>query len=216
MAEKLPGLMVWYLVFVFTTTCHEAAHALVAYWGGDMTAYEGGHVTLDPVPHIVRSPVGMVLLPILSYLQMGWMLGFASVPVNVLWGKKHPGRQALMSFAGPFTNLLLALLALVAMRALIGAHVLRFSAMHGQLVEVIGHSSRSPLGAMAMGLGVMFQLNVLLFLFNLVPIPPLDGAGVLEGALPDVFGGIYDWMRRLPGIELLGVLLAWQVFSRYA
>ena len=78
MTEKIQGLLVWYLVFLFSTTFHEFSHAFLAYKGGDLTAYETGHVTLDPSPHIRRSPIGMVLVPIISYVQLGWMVGFAS------------------------------------------------------------------------------------------------------------------------------------------
>ena len=66
---------VWYLVFLFSTTCHEAAHALAAKWGGDLTAFEGGQVTLNPIPHIRRSPFGMVIVPIASFALGGWMIG---------------------------------------------------------------------------------------------------------------------------------------------
>src|SRR5262245_6316291 len=117
-------LVVWYLVFVFSTTCHEAAHAWVAYRGGDLTAYSLGHVTLDPTPHIRRSPFGMVVVPLISFLWGGWMIGWASVPVNRRWAVDHPRRSALMSLAGPAANLLLASLALLAMRLLVAGDVL--------------------------------------------------------------------------------------------
>ena len=97
----IANLIVWYIVFVFSTTFHEFAHAFVAYKGGDLTAYEGGHVSLDPIPHIRRSPFGMVLVPLISFWQMGWMIGWASVPYDPEWGRRHPRRQALMSLAGP-------------------------------------------------------------------------------------------------------------------
>src|SRR5471032_1348344 len=76
MAETIQGLLVWYLVFLFSTTFHEFAHAFLAYKGGDLTAYETGHVTLDPFPHIRRSQIGMVIVPLISYVQLGWMVGF--------------------------------------------------------------------------------------------------------------------------------------------
>ena len=58
--------VIWYIVFLFSTTCHEGAHALAAKLGGDTTAFEGGQVSLNPIPHIRRSPVGLVLVPIIS------------------------------------------------------------------------------------------------------------------------------------------------------
>src|SRR6185295_17733342 len=120
MIHHVADLFIWYLAFVFSTTCHEAAHALVAQRGGDETAYVGGHVTLDPLPHIARSPFGMLVIPVISYLFNGWMMGWASVPVNAAWGRAHPRRAALMALAGPLANLVLAAVAFLAIRLLIG------------------------------------------------------------------------------------------------
>jgi len=217
MAEMLPGLLVWYLVFLFSTTFHEFSHAFLAYKGGDLTAYETGHVTLDPSPHIRRSPVGMVLVPLISYVQLGWMIGFASVPFNAEWGRLNPRRQALMSLAGPLANLLLAVIALGAMRILLATNVFQYAEVGGaQYVEALHGGARSPLNALAMALSVMLKLNVVLFLFNLIPVPPLDGAGVLSGFFPKSFGSLYERMRRIPAFEFLGLLLAWQVFPYLA
>jgi Zn-dependent protease len=217
MAEMLPGLLVWYLVFLFSTTFHEFSHAFFAYKGGDLTAYETGHVTLDPLPHIRRSPIGMVLVPLISYVQLGWMVGFASVPFNGEWGRENPRRQALMSLAGPLANLLLALIALGTMRVLLATHVFVYADVgSSQYVQAFAGSAHSPLNALAMALGVMLQLNVVLCLFNLIPVLPLDGAGVLSGLFPASFGALYERMRQMPAFEFLGLLLAWQVFPYLA
>ena len=209
-------LAVWYLVFVFSTTCHEAAHAWVAYRGGDLTAYSLGHVSLDPTPHIRRSPFGMVIVPIVSFLLGGFMLGWASVPVDRRWAVDHPRRAALMSLAGPLANLLLAALALTAMRLLVSAEVLEAptgSVLYQDLVVVPeGQALNSPLGALARALSVTLVLNVLLGLFNLVPIPPLDGASVLEGAAPRTTAKFFDRLREVPAFEFLGLMIAWRFF----
>jgi hypothetical protein len=107
---------IWYLAFLFSTTCHEAAHALVAKWGGDSTAFEGGQVTLNPIPHLLRSPFGMVVMPILSYLFGGWMIGWASAPYDPSWQRRHPHRSAWMALAGPAANFTLMLLSALAIR----------------------------------------------------------------------------------------------------
>jgi Zn-dependent protease len=218
MAELIQGLLIWYLVFLFSITFHEFAHAILAYKGGDHTAYETGHVTLDPLPHIRRSPIGMVLVPLLSYLQLHWMVGFASVPFNADWGRKNPTKQALMSLAGPMANLLLAAVALAALRTLLAVNVFQYSSDLGGLryVDPVGVSAHSPLGALATALSVMLKLNVVLCLFNLLPVPPLDGAGVLSGFFPGLFGALYDKMRQVPAFEFLGLIVAWRVFPYVA
>lgn len=218
MAELIQGMLIWYLVFLFSTTFHEFAHAFLAYKGGDLTAYETGHVTLDPLPHIRRSPIGMVLVPLISYVQLGWMVGFASVPFNAEWGEKNPTKQGVMSLAGPMANLLLALLALGAMRGLLALHVFQYTTDPNSIhyVEAVGAAGRSPLGALATALSVMLKLNVVLCLFNLIPVPPLDGAGVLAGFFPSSLGPLYQRMRQMPAFEFLGLLLAWQIFPYFA
>ncbi|MGC4091594.1 MAG: site-2 protease family protein [Polyangiaceae bacterium] len=161
--SSLPEFVVWYLVFVFSTTCHEAAHAFAALKGGDRTAYSMGQVTLDPLPHIKREPIGMVIVPILSF-QMGMMIGWASTPFDPSWGARYPRRWALMSFAGPLTNFVLAALALIAIKALASAGVFSLSAHHGGvqvgLVQLAaGHEFTSPLGALALALSALLKLE---------------------------------------------------------
>ena len=215
--HDVANLAVWYLVFVFSTTCHEAAHAWVAYRGGDLTAYSLGHVTLDPWPHIKRSPFGMVVVPIASFLLGGWMIGWASVPVNRRWAVSHPRRAALMSLAGPTANLLLATAALVAMRLLVANDVLvapntERIPLDSLVMVPDGHGLNTPLGALARGLSVLLVLNVILGLFNLLPLPPLDGASALEGAAPRATAGFYQRLREVPMFEFLGLMAAWRFF----
>ena len=83
-----------YIVFLFSTTCHEASHALVAKWGGDSTAALNGQVTLNPIPHIRREPWGMVVIPILAFLFMRRMIGWASAPFDPAWERRYPKRAA--------------------------------------------------------------------------------------------------------------------------
>jgi Zn-dependent protease len=206
---------IWYIVFLLSTVAHEAAHGLVAHLGGDSTAYQGGRVTLDPVTHIKASPVGMVLVPLITFFQMGWMMGWASVPFDSHWGKRHPRRQALMSLAGPTANLTLCLLGVIAIWALVTAGVLEVAPSMGfdRLVQAPGPvQPGSLLSGLAMGLSVLVTLNLALGLFNLVPFPPLDGAGVLEGFFPRSLGRLYEYLQSIPILGLVGLLLAWNVF----
>ena len=106
--------LVFYVVFLFSVTVHEAAHAWAAKRGGDLTAYLGGQVSLDPVPHIRREPFGMVVLPLATVILTGWPWGYASAPFDRGWARRHPRRAAWMALAGPAANLGLMLLAALA------------------------------------------------------------------------------------------------------
>ncbi|MDQ3995745.1 MAG: hypothetical protein M3303_01870 [Gemmatimonadota bacterium] len=78
--SEIADALTYFVVFLFSTTLHEAAHAWAALKGGDLTAYRGGQVSFDPLPHIRREPFGMVVLPLVSALATGWPMGFASAP----------------------------------------------------------------------------------------------------------------------------------------
>ena len=97
--------------FVFTASFHEAAHAWAALKGGDSTAYLGGQVSLDPMPHIHREPIGMIVIPIISLAMMGWPLGFASAPYDADWEWRNPKKAGWMALAGPAANLIIAFIA---------------------------------------------------------------------------------------------------------
>jgi len=157
--EMLTIGFISYVVFLFSTTCHEAAHALVAKLGGDDTVALGGQVSLNPIPHIRRSPYGMVIFPLLSFFLLGGsMIGFASAPYDPDWERRHPHRSAWMALAGPATNFLLMLLAVVALRVGISLHLFEQQ------------------GFVGISLYILFSLNLLLGIFNLLPAPPLDGS----------------------------------------
>ncbi|HLV22918.1 MAG TPA: site-2 protease family protein [Polyangiaceae bacterium] len=209
-------LVVWYLVFVFSTTFHEYAHAYLAFRGGDLTAYEGGVLSLDPLPHIQRSPVGMVIVPLISYIQLSWMIGWASVPFDPYWGRRYPRRQAVMSLAGPCANFLLAVLGIVALRVLLATDVF-FPPHRPSFTQLVvlepGADVRSIWAALAMLLSVLVNLNVLLGLFNLIPVPPLDGAGVVEGFASRKVAEFYQKLRETPLFQLAGLIVAWQLFA---
>src|SRR6516165_7519690 len=115
--EALVQGLIWYVVFLFSTTCHEASHSLAAKLGGDLTAFHGGQVTLNPLPHMRREPFGMVVVPLLGILTGGGIIGWASAPYDPMWQLRHPKRAALMSLAGPAANFTLVILAAIAMHA---------------------------------------------------------------------------------------------------
>jgi Zn-dependent protease len=207
----------WYLAFLFSTTMHEAGHALVALRLGDDTAQRGGQVTLDPIPHIRREPFGMVIVPILSYIMGGWMIGWASAPYDPEWARRNPRRAALMALAGPAANLLLCLAAVGLIR--LGLHFDWFSAPEqiSNVTRLVSANNPEGLGELAaVLLSVFFYLNLLLFIFNLIPLPPLDGSSLPLLLLSESAAEQYTAFLRSPGVSFIGMILAWQLFGSFA
>jgi Zn-dependent protease len=203
----------WYVVFLLSTTCHEAAHALAAKLGGDPTAFHGGQVSLDPLPHIRREPFGMVIFPILTYIVGGWMMGWASAPYDPLWAQRHPRRAAWMSLAGPGANLTLTILAAVAIHVGIwtGAFAHPESANFTHIAVAVKPGAME--GAATL-LSVMFSLNLLLGVFNLLPVPPLDGFDAVGLLLPERAAQRFQALgMRMGALSMLGLLIAWKVFD---
>jgi len=205
--------LVWYVVFLFSTTCHEAAHALTAKLGGDPTAFEGGQVTLNPIPHIQRSPFGMVLVPILSYALGGWMIGWASAPYDPHWARRHPRRSAWMAFAGPAANFTLMFLAAIAIRTGVAlGHFVppeSFSSYAEVVVPALGGAPTFSSSA----LSILFILNLLLGTFNLIPIPPLDGSSIIMLFMPETMALRYLDFLQGGSYMFLGLVLAWKAYD---
>jgi Zn-dependent protease len=203
--------VVWYVVFLFSLTCHEAAHALVAMWGGDPTAFRGGQVTLNPIPHMRREVFGTVVMPILSYALGGWMIGWASAPYDPRWRDRYPLRAAWMALAGPAANVTLALLAAVAIRLLIAGRVFARPDRVG-FTHVVDAARPGAAEAAAFLLSILFSLNLLLALFNLIPVPPLDGSSAIGLLLGENGARRFAALTRNPALAIGGLLLCWYLF----
>jgi Zn-dependent protease len=200
-----------YAVFVFSVTFHEAAHAFVAMRGGDLTAYHGGQVSLSPLPHMRREPFGMVVLPLLSVVISGWPFGYASAPYDPLWADAHPRRAAWMALAGPAANLLLVLVAALSIRGALAAGI--FQPPESVFFSRVVASDVSPLAeSSAMLLSVLFSMNLLLAVLNLIPVPPLDGAGALPLLLSNEAARRYRELGQ-SAFAWFGILIAWQLID---
>lgn len=214
--ESLALGFAWYLAFVFSTVLHEAAHAYTSWRLGDSTAYEGGQVSLDPMPHIRREPFGMVLVPLLSFFllyRQQFMIGWASAPFNPRWAHQHPRRSALMALAGPVANLLLVLVSGGILR--LGLELDWFQLPDvGRFTELAAAREGSILSGVAMLLSILFFLNLILFSFNLIPIPPLDGSGIVPLFLGRAAGQRYLEFVWQSNFSLFGIVIAWFVFPR--
>jgi Zn-dependent protease len=169
---------------------HEYAHARVARAQGDHTADELGRVTLNPIYHI--HPIGTIVVPLalLLFSQGRIAFGWAKpVPVN-LYAFRHPRRGLfLVSLAGPGSNVCLALVCGIALRLLAGAPDAGF------------------MQALTLILASVTMLNLYLAFFNLIPIPPFDGSGVVSALLPVEYAQKYEALGRYGTILVLGLLI---------
>jgi Zn-dependent protease len=211
-ADQIVIGMLWYVVFVISLTFHEAAHAFAAMKLGDKTAYHGGQVSLHPFAHIQREPIGMVVFPILTFFLNGWMMGWASTPYDPEWARRYPKRDILMSAAGPAANLLLVIIAAIIIR--VGMSLGYFYAPDTiTSTQVTAATKSGMVNSIALMVSILFTLNLILFLFNLLPLPPLDGSGLVPLFLQGEVLHKYKELVTHPTYQIIGLVIAWQGFK---
>ena len=182
------------VIVVGSVILHELAHGVVAYWLGDNTAKDAGRLTLNPIKHI--DPFMSILVPVLLYMLNAPVFGGAKpVPINTANLKWREWGMALVAIAGPMTNFLLAF-----------------------IFFLIGHFSGAIYGAGGELTLFIFReiifINLGFMLFNLIPIPPLDGSRVLYAIAPDNFRPILLNMERYGIIIVYCLILIFgQLFS---
>ncbi len=204
--------LLWYVVFLFSTVCHEAAHAWTALRLGDDTAARGGQVSLNPWRHVRREPIGMVAVPLLAWFTAGWMIGWASAPYDPAWARQKPRHAALMALAGPAANLLLVLAAALLIRVGLEWNVFTAPALlnSAHLTDAVDPGAWE---IAARALSVTLALNLLLCTFNLLPLPPLDGSSLPLLLLPAGWAAKYSAALQTPWLRLAGLWLAWRILS---
>jgi Zn-dependent protease len=193
-AETIATGLTTYIVLLFSLSFHEAAHAWAALRMGDDTALRQGRISLNPIVHI--DPLGTVLLPLMMFLSsgtplFGWAKPTPYNPANFRRDRSVGQGHVLVASAGPLSNLLLAVL---------------FTA--GLVVAVrtgLVHSSHDAVLRLLVA-GV--QINVILAVFNLVPLPPLDGSKVVAWGLPSSIADAYVRIMEPYGSWILLILFA--------
>ncbi len=219
---SLPTVIISFVALLFSLSVHEASHATAAYLLDDDTAARMGRMTLNPLAHI--DPIGTVLFPLLGLVLGGFFIGWAKPvlfnPARLTRRLQMKVSAAIIAMAGPLSNILLAVFFTVvttfAVRLLVPGGMSR-----GALADA---AFTGPEMLMEMGLetgwvvllamgGALVKLNILLAAFNLIPLGPLDGAGVLGGFLPDHLQYRYNafrynrfWFLGLILLMYLGVL----------
>lgn len=179
------NIVIVLLIILGSVILHELSHGLVAYWLGDDTAKVAGRLTFNPIKHI--DPFMSILVPVVLYLMHAPVFGGAKpVPINTRNLKWREWGMALVAVAGPFTNFLLALISFL-----------------------IGHFTGWLYGAGGETMGFIFAelilINLGFMIFNLIPIPPLDGSRVLYAIAPDGFRDI------LASVEQYGFIIVYML-----
>lgn len=197
-AQRIVNLftgMNWMIIpaALFTIVLHEISHGYIAYLLGDRTAKDSGRLTLNPIKHL--DVIGLLSMIIFGF---GWA---KPVPVNPYYFKHRKGGMALTALAGPMSNLLLALLGLLCFKGL-------------TLIPITSQTMYVILNGLAQFLYIFAMLNVGLAIFNLIPIPPLDGSKVVNALLPnEVYFKIMKYEQF--GFLVLLVLLNIPIFERW-
>lgn len=192
----IPQVIISLFVVLFAITIHEASHGWAAYKMGDPTAYAMGRITLNPIAHI--DPIGTILLPLILVIMGAPPFGWAKpVPVNPL-NLKDPRRDNLIiSAAGPLSNFCVAFI------AFLGIQLLKF--LNPNLFHPYGGLS-GPASGIFLILYYTVLINIILAIFNLIPIPPLDGSGVLMGLISAEAAEKYEQIRPY-GFMILLILI---------
>ena len=179
---------VWAIPVIFAITVHEVAHGWVANKLGDGTARMLGRLTLNPIKHI--DPIGTIVVPLVMVLMSGFAFGWAKpVPVNARNFNNPRKDMAIVAVAGPLANVVMAI----------------FWVLFYKLVSVLVSDVNIAKGLMAMGQAGII-INLVLFVFNLFPIPPLDGSKVLSGFLPRSLANIMDMIEPYGFFIVVGLL----------
>jgi Zn-dependent protease len=197
-ANIIQSISIWALPLVFAVCFHEAAHGFVANRLGDPTARMLGRLTLNPIRHI--DLWGTILIPlILLITRAGILFGYAKpVPINPRYFKDPKQGMAMVAFSGPCSNFSLALVSGIVFRIILWLHpdLYPFIMREGRTFAGAGISAWLLVPLLLM-LIKSVQINVILGVFNLLPIPPLDGGRVMMGILPDqqaqALGKIEPW-----------------------
>jgi Zn-dependent protease len=187
-----------FIVLLFSLTVHEMAHAFAADRLGDPTARLLGRISLNPLVH--ADPIGTILFPIVALVSGLPLIGWAKpVPVNVRQLRHQRRDYVLVAAAGPASNLVLAILAALALRLL------------PVTPYTIGEANASaPLASL---FARALQLNVLLAVFNMLPIPPLDGGNVVGGLLPLSLARTFNLIRPYGFLVLYALMLSGRLYD---
>ena len=189
-------------ILLFSIVVHEVAHGWMALRLGDSTAHDAGRLTFNPIPHI--DPIGSIVIPLLSFISVGsvFIAWAKPVPINPANFRNFRRDDILVSVAGPFSNLLMACFCSVIF--ILSVHIL------SPLMSAESVFQRDIATFVIRMFYVGITLNIFLAIFNLIPIPPLDGSHVLSVLLPEKLG---EQFRQIGFFGILIVIMLMRIPS---
>jgi Zn-dependent protease len=195
--EFASRLIIFLIVLLLSISIHEAGHAWMSWKFGDDTAYMLGRVTLNPIAH--TDPIGTLLLPIIGFISVASggisLIGWGKpCPVNPSKWSNYKVANFWVSIAGVLGNLILVVIAFALIKAFVAFNLIQLSDL----------DTSNPIG---MFLKSLLLMNVSLFVFNLLPFPPLDGSKILQNFLPESFNPIFELLEQF-GFLVLFALVA--------
>jgi Zn-dependent protease len=193
------GQFILYMVaLIFSLSVHESAHAWMSNKFGDDLARLQGRISLNPAMHV--DPIGTLLFPAISFFTHAPLIGWAKpTPVNPLKWRNKRVANFWVSAAGVICNFIIAIISGLTIRVLVQVGLIGFG---GKGLIPATTDSLIAVGAVEL-LVTFFTINVALGVFNLLPIPPLDGSGILSSILPDSFGSAMEALNQFGYILLL-------------
>lgn len=208
----IADIILWFLVFLFSLSLHESAHAWTSERFGDDTGRYQGRITLNPLAHI--DWIGTILIPLFGFMNAGFsFFGWAKpVETNPLSWRNRKWANIWVAAAGPISNMILAIIAFVTIKILMMSGVLIPAFSDFFTLVVPASPNAVVMGAVGKILSIMLTLNIGLAVFNLIPVPPLDGSHILESLLPDNLAEKYASLRPFGLILLVGLMFT-GVFS---
>jgi Zn-dependent protease len=191
------------VAFLFSASVHESAHAWTSSHFGDDLARSQGRISLNPLVHI--DPIGTLLFPAIAFFTHVPLLGWAkATPVNPMAWRNKRVANFWVSAAGVICNFIMAIMAGIAIRLLYSFGIIDVGPGHDWLIPATT-TSMVAIGAVSL-LRTFFMINIMLGIFNLLPVPPLDGSGILSSLLPPSFEAGMEQLQQF-GFLLLFVAL---------